>query len=116
MDLTVPNAGELKKFYSGVVGWNPSDVPMGDYADYNMNSPETGQSVAGVCHARGTNKNLPPYWLIYFVVENLNDSLSQCKKQGGKVISGPKSMEGYGSYAVIQDPAGAYCALYEPEK
>jgi len=113
IDLTVSDATELKDFYSRVVGWQSGDVSMGDYADYNMNSPHSGVPVAGICHARGINKKLPPYWLIYIVVENLTESISLCKKLGGKIISGPKNMAGYGNYAVIQDPAGAYAAIFE---
>ncbi|UCF63672.1 MAG: VOC family protein [bacterium] len=113
IDLTVQDARKIKDFYHQVVGWQPDEVPMGDYADFNMKSPETGQPLAGVCHARGINAALPPYWLIYIVVENLDHSINNCKKLGGKIIVGPKSMEGHGRYAVMQDPAGAYSALFE---
>ena len=34
---------------------------------------------------------------------------------GGKLIVEPKTMPGYGRYCVIQDPAGAACALFKPE-
>jgi predicted enzyme related to lactoylglutathione lyase len=113
IDLTVSDATELKDFYSRVAGWQSSEVSMENYADYNMISPSSGEPVAGICHARGVNKELPPYWLIYIVVGDLTESISQCKKLGGKIISGPKNMTGYGNYAVIQDPAGAYSALFE---
>jgi predicted enzyme related to lactoylglutathione lyase len=69
--------------------------------------------MAGICHTRGVNKTLPAVWLIYIVVQNLDESLIHCQNSGGKVISGPKTMEGQGRYAVIQDPAGAYAALFE---
>jgi predicted enzyme related to lactoylglutathione lyase len=114
MDLTIQEAPKLKEFYSRVVGWQPSEVSMRDYSDYNMNSPETGEPMAGICHSRGVNKELPPYWMIYIVVDNLDESISHCQQLGGKVISGPKSMPGHGRYAIIQDPAGAYSALFEP--
>jgi predicted enzyme related to lactoylglutathione lyase len=114
MDLTVPEASELKEFYTRVVGWQPSEVSMGDYSDFNMNSPETGQPMAGVCHARGVNQEIPPFWMIYIVVENLDESISRCQELGGQLISEPKSIPGHGRYVFIQDPAGAYSALFEP--
>ena len=46
----------------------------GGYADYCMNEPESGQTIAGVCHARGVNANLPPQWLLYITVANLETS------------------------------------------
>ncbi len=37
-----------------------------------------------------------------------------CKDNGGKVLSEPKEMAGYGKFCVIEDPAGAVCTLFEP--
>ncbi len=116
MDLTVPDAEKIRDFYSRVVDWNPSEVSMGDYSDFNMNLPDSGQAVTGVCHARGVNADLPPVWLIYIIVENLDKSLDQVRQLGGKINTGPKSMGDHGRYAVIRDPAGAWSALFEPAK
>jgi predicted enzyme related to lactoylglutathione lyase len=113
-DLTVPNADEVREFYAQVVGWQAEPVRMGEYNDYNMTSPATGEPVAGVCHARGVNAGLPAQWLLYIAVENLDASIERCKGLGGKVLVGPKDMGSQGSYCVIQDPAGAVMALIEP--
>lgn len=87
---------------------------MGDYEDYTMTVPSTGDPATGVCHARGGNADLPPYWMIYVNVEDLDLSMAATRGGGGKVISGPKEMAGHGRYCVIQDPAGAVIALFEP--
>jgi predicted enzyme related to lactoylglutathione lyase len=115
-DLTVENAERIRDFYSAVVGWNASGVDMGGYDDFNMNVPGTGTPVAGVCHARGVNANLPPVWLIYVNVEDIEKSIASCVELGGQVISGPKVMGGQGRVCVIRDPAGATLALFEPTK
>ena len=67
---------------------------------------------AGVCHARGTNKGLPPVWMIYIVVEDLDASVDACRANGGELVAGPRSMGG-DRYCVIRDPAGAVAALYQ---
>ena len=113
-DLTVPDAAPIRDFYSQVVGWSHEAVDMGGYADFNMNISEDGETVAGICHARGENSHLPPQWLVYITVENLDLSLNSCKQMAGKILVPRKEMGEYGSYAVIQDPAGAVCALFEP--
>ena len=113
LDLTVANADEVRDFYSSVIGWKPENVSMGDYNDYNMTSPENGEPCAGVCHKKGVNEKLPSVWMVYFIVENMNESVKQVKSLGGKVLVEPKNMGGQGQYAVIEDPAGAVCALYE---
>lgn len=57
---------------------------MGDYSDFNMIVAGTDQPTAGICHARG-----------------------------GTILKAPQKA-GAGVYCVIDDPAGAVCALYEP--
>jgi predicted enzyme related to lactoylglutathione lyase len=69
---------------------------------------------ATVCHARGSNAGLPPVWLIYITVASLEESLRRCEASGGKVRIPPHSFGSQGRYAVIEDPAGAVAALFEP--
>ncbi len=110
-DLTVENASELRDFYTAVTGWTVEDVSMGDYSDYAMKDAN-GAAVGGVCHARGTNADLPPQWLVYVVVENLEKSLDETLKRGGDVVAPPRGLMG-GKMAVVKDPAGAVIALWE---
>ena len=114
IDLTVENADEIRDFYTHVVGWTSAPVSMGDYSDYTMNTADTGTATAGVCHARGTNAGLPQQWLLYVVVADLDRSVAAVNERGGKVIREVRGMGSHGRYAVIQDPAGASVALFEP--
>lgn len=109
-DLTVDNASEVRDFYEHVVGWQSSAVSMGDYDDYCVNLPDSGDTVAGVCHARGGNSKLPAQWLIYVRVASATASAEQCLKLGGEVLDGPRKM-GDSDFCVIKDPAGAVLAL-----
>lgn len=111
-DLTVPKADEVRDFYRNVVGWTVADVDMGGYADYSMGQPADGTPTSGVCWARGQNADLPPVWLVYFVVASLDQSLAHVRKSGGHVLREPPAPGG-ARFAVVRDPAGAVCALYE---
>lgn len=111
IDLTVPDANQVAAFYSAVAGWQHSAVDMGGYSDYNMTA--NGRPVAGVCHKKGVNQDMPSVWMIYVYVTNLDESLAQCNAHGGKVVAGPKNMGTHGRFAVIEDPAGAICGLFE---
>ena len=113
VDLTVDNASEVKHFYEEVVGWKSSETPMGDYADYTMSGPD-GEPVSGVCHRRGPNADLPPKWLIYITVANLDASLAKVQHLGGKIVAPVRRLGTLGRFAVIEDPAGAVAALFEP--
>lgn len=110
-DLTVPDAEALRDFYASVVGWRSSPVDMGGYSDFSMLGPDEN-AAAGICHARGGNAGLPPVWLIYFQVPDLDGALASVRDGGGEVLSDPRRA-GPGRYAVIRDPAGAVCALYQ---
>jgi predicted enzyme related to lactoylglutathione lyase len=113
-DLTVAEAEMVRDFCSAVVGWKFEPVEMGGYSDYNMNLPSSGQPVAGVCHARGVNADLPAQWLLYVAVESLDRSVERCLEHGGRILAGPKDMGSHSRYCVIQDPAGAVIAVIGP--
>ena len=112
-DLTVGDADQVREFYSAVVGWVAEAVEMGGYADYNMLPPGTSEPVAGICVRRGINADLPSQWLMYVTVEDLDRSMARCLERGGRIVAGPRGM-GEARYCVIQDPAGAVCALFQP--
>lgn len=115
-DLTIPNAEEIREFYSKVVGWTFTPVSMGNYADFQMNAPATGEAVAGICHSRGLNAGLPPQWLVYISVEDIDNCVHQCKELGGTILVNPRPMGVNGTFCVIKDPAGAVAALFSPGK
>jgi hypothetical protein len=112
--LTVENAEAVRDFYEAVVGWKPEPVNMGEYNDYNMTRAGSGEPAAGICHSKGVNKDLPPAWLIYIRVDDIDSSLREVASRGGRVLRPASGMGPSGRYAVIQDPAGAVCALFEP--
>lgn len=108
-DLSVAEAERVRDFYRAVVGWSSEAVTMGGYDDFNMLA-DGNRPVAGVCRARGVNAQLPPQWLIYVTVADLDRSLARCLELGGKLLDGPRSM-GEKRFCVIQDPAGAAMGL-----
>jgi predicted enzyme related to lactoylglutathione lyase len=113
-DLTVPDAQPLRDFYATVVEWRSEPVEMGGYSDFLMYAPD-GTGVAGVCHARGSNQDLPPVWMVYFLVEDLAGALERVRAGGGAILKAP-GRAGSGSYAVIRDPAGVACVLYQKDE
>jgi predicted enzyme related to lactoylglutathione lyase len=113
MDLTVPDADSIRDFYADVVGWKIMDVSMGDYNDYCMMSPDDNVVRSGICHARGGNQGVPPSWIIYINVTDLDTCMDKVKKAGGEIVHGPKKMGDKARYCIMKDPAGAYCGLYD---
>jgi hypothetical protein len=117
LDLTVPDAASVRDFYREVVGWRAEGVDMGGYEDFVLRPAAGGdEPVAGICHARGANAELPPVWLPYFLVDDLEASIARCSAGGGQTVTEIRTSEAQGRFVVIQDPEGAYCALFEPSR
>ncbi|MDJ0839961.1 MAG: VOC family protein [Acidobacteriota bacterium] len=112
MDLTVPNADEVRDFYQAVAGWKAEGCDMGDYQDYSMMRGD-GQCVAGICHARGPNAGLPAQWLLYITVDDLDAAMKTCRENGGEILREPPEDAEGARFCVIKDPAGAVAALYQ---
>jgi len=113
IDMTTADAPGVRDFYKAVVGWDTEDVDMDGYSDYVMKMPASGDGVAGVCHAKGSNTDLPPGWLIYIIVENVEQSAAACIANGGKIVLEPRGLAG-GSFCVVEDPGESVAALYQP--
>jgi predicted enzyme related to lactoylglutathione lyase len=111
IDLTVSDALGVRDFYKEVVGWDSDNCKMDGYEDYNMMPGGTQQAVAGICHARGSNTGMPANWMIYITVPDVEAAAAKCKQRGGKVLLGPQGEQA--RFCVIEDPAGAVCALWE---
>jgi predicted enzyme related to lactoylglutathione lyase len=112
-DLTVPDADAIRDFYKNVIGWKTMDVAMGDYNDYCMLSPDDNAVRTGICHHRGSNEGIPPVWMLYINVADLDKCIEEVKKGGGAIVHGPRKMGDKARFCVIRDPAGAYCGLYD---
>jgi len=112
LDLTVPDAPAIRDFYADVVGWTAEPQSMGDYEDFVMMASD-GDAIAGICHRRGDNADLPAMWIPYVVVTDLTGSVARCREGGGHVLGGIREMGGAGLYAFIRDPAGAVLALFQ---
>lgn len=112
VDMTVDDASGVKDFYAQVVGFRVEATDMGDYEDFTLRKPESGDAVAGICHARGANADIPPGWLVYFVVDDLDEGIRRCEKLGGELLMEPRAY-GDGRYCIVRDPAGIASALYQ---
>ena len=112
IDLTVVNAEQLRDFYAEVVGFDVEATDMGGYNDFTMKMPASGDAVAGVCHKRGDNADMPSGWVVYFVVDDLDASIERCKALGGEMLSEIRQYGG-GRYCIVRDPSGTPSALFQ---
>lgn len=109
-DLTVDNPTELKEFYKEIFGWTEHAVAMKDgeeeYADYAM-MLDAETPAGGICTNRGQNQGIPPQWIVYVNVENVEESLAKCLALGGKLLKESKKKDSSLQYVIVQDPQGS---------
>lgn len=113
VDLTIPDADNIRDFYKNVIGWKSMDVNMGAYNDYGMISPDDNVVRSGICHRQGVNQDFPTAWIPYVNVADLDASIDAVTKGGGEIVNGPRKMGEKARYCIIKDPAGAYMGLYD---
>lgn len=113
IDLTTENADQIRDFYQSVVGWKSEAVPVEGHQDYVITPAESSDPVAGICHNKGPNADVPSGWMIYIHVDDLSESLESAEKLGGEKVGEIREMAGYGKSCVIKDPSGSMCVLFE---
>lgn len=113
-ELTTPDQAAAKAFYADLFGWGIHDHPMGEGAVYTMLQIE-GQDVAAL-YQMGPNEQaqgIPPHWLPYVAVEDVEASMEKARRLGGTVVVGPVDVLDAGRLAVVVDPTGATIALWQ---
>jgi predicted enzyme related to lactoylglutathione lyase len=97
-------------FYAKLVGWETKEVPMGPGETYGL-CRLGGKDVAGITTSKA-GPGVPPHWLPYIAVEDVDASASRAKELGGGVLSEPMDIPNVGRFAVLTDPQGAVFALF----
>jgi predicted enzyme related to lactoylglutathione lyase len=112
VELHTNDVAAAKKFYSTLFGWKLEDMPMPDGGgSYTMIS--VGEGTGGGM-MKNPDPKVPPHWLAYVGVDNIEASTKRAQELGGKVHLGVTKVGDYGLMSVIQDPTGAYFALWKP--
>ena len=103
-----------KSFYTALFGWTTSEMPMGDSGNYTMFHPGQGQeALGGFMEMDGPQfEGVPPHWLTYFAVDDVDVAAAKVTELGGTVVVPPTAIPNVGQFAVIADPTGAVIALF----
>ncbi len=96
-----------KSFYNGVFGWDWQEFEASpDPYFVIMNQGSGNGGVRGLAEP-----DMPPNWLVYFAVEDIDAALAKVSELGGETMMGPMDI-GIAKVAVIKDPQGGVFALY----
>jgi predicted enzyme related to lactoylglutathione lyase len=86
-------------------------MDMGPEGKYQMFNRPHGM-IGGMMNKPKAMANVPPNWLIYFRVPDVDAAVERIKTNGGKVVNGPMDVPGGDRVVVATDPQGAAFGLH----
>lgn len=106
-DVMTSDTRAAAKFYSEVVGWGTQDASVGEkeYTLFTVN----GQGVAGLMPIpeEAAKHGVPPAWMGYVAVADVDAAAAELKRNGGTVHRPPETVPGVIRFGVVSDPQGA---------
>jgi uncharacterized protein len=108
-ELATTDAAAAKSFYTSLFGWTTKESTDGmPYTELD----NAGQPIGGIMAMSGPQwEGIPPYWGIYFRVEDCDASAAKATELGGKLHVPPTDIPHVGRFAVVQDPQGAVFSI-----
>jgi uncharacterized protein len=110
-ELTTRDAAASIDFYQGLFGWDAETLQIGDneYVSFALGAmPIAGMTVMGDKWPVEAGSQ----WMVYFTVENPDESVAVVEKFGGEVCLPPTDSP-IGRFAVCNDPHGATFSMLQ---
>lgn len=107
-ELGTPDMNGAARFYGDLFGWSTS--PMEGDMPYLVVKNAAGHSNGGI--RPPMPPGTPPFWLVYFAVDDIDAAVARVTELGGAVLGEPTDI-GIARIAVAADPQGAVFALYD---
>jgi predicted enzyme related to lactoylglutathione lyase len=107
--VSAVDVDRAQAFYTAVFGWQTSPGPGGQGVVFGT-GPEPMDMVADLQEAH----NIPPSWLAYVVVPDVDAAAAQATSLGAVVLASNIAVPGVGTITVIRDPVGAHIGLFQP--
>jgi uncharacterized protein len=104
------------KFYHGLFGWKHTSSMdmgpgMGDYFMFDRSDAPEGKACGGLSDMAKV-QGIPPHWLYYTTVDDIDGAIERIKQHGGKLLNGPMEVPGGDKVAQCQDPQGGAFAIH----
>ena len=110
-EVYAPDAEASHRFYADLIGWKTKSMEMGPGAEYRMFTKGRKDMAGALSTQMPQMKGVPPHWLTYIGVDNVDATAKQCVKLGGKVMAPPMNIP-VGRMAILTDPQGAAFAVF----
>jgi uncharacterized protein len=110
-DLATPDTERAQKFYSGLLGWQFTQGENDSSGYLHIKNGE--HFIGGMPPSKYMQPGVPPHWLAYFLVDDVDVTANKAKEMGAKLCMPPMTMEGVGRLSIIGDPQGAMFAIFK---
>jgi uncharacterized protein len=115
-DLMTTDVEGAKRFYTALGGWSTQRFDKSSPDQPYTMWMHKGTAIGGVMPLGATERaqGIPPFWLPSVEVSDVDAWAKQAETLGGKVHMAPMDVPDTGRYAVLQDPQGAFIAIFKP--
>jgi len=103
-----PEAAE--RFYRDLLGWEFTRIEQAPFPMWTISLGGRGNGNMRQMGAE-TPEGVPPHWLVYFAVDDVDAALAAARDGGGTVLVPPMQVPA-GRFAVLTDPQGAAFAVF----
>jgi uncharacterized protein len=110
-DLSTDDPKRAQDFYSSLLGWQ-FGASENDKSGY-LHIKNGEHFIGGLPPSAHRKPGVPPHWLSYFQVDDVDAVANKAKSLGAQLYLAPMSMEGVGRMSVIADPQGAVFAIFK---
>lgn len=115
-ELMTPDPKKAKKFYSDLFGWETHDNEMTN-GTYSLIMKDGKNICGGMMQTpKGQEKNIPPHWMSYINVTNLDETVKKAQILGASIKVPVTAAGNMGHFAIITDPTGATVGLWQSTK
>jgi uncharacterized protein len=108
LEINTGDVAGATSFYTQLFGWQKGTGEVGFPYQF-LKRPGEERNFGGVMG----RANVPPHWLVYFNVPDLEAALQRVAELGGKVLSPVVTLSQGGRFAAVADPQGAALALFQ---
>ncbi|MGH7648546.1 MAG: VOC family protein [Gemmatimonadaceae bacterium] len=112
-DLMTRDVQSAVSFYTKAVGWGAEPFSIGSGPPYTMWTA-SGTPLGGVMDLPPNLADMPPHWLAYVNVPNVDDTARRAAELGATVHKEPTDIPTVGRFAIIADPQGANICIWTP--
>jgi predicted enzyme related to lactoylglutathione lyase len=111
-ELYSKDPAQAVAFYRELLGWDVKESGGSDGNSYWEFGP-AGRHVAGMLQIRPEWGTVPPNWMIYFQVADIEASMAKVRELGGTTPMPVLDVEKVGRCTLIMDPTGAGCMIIQ---